>query len=132
MDTYYVQGDDYKKGMGKRLRAYRLEANLTQDKMAEILDVSLKHYSEVERGITGLSVEKLIYLSNYFGLSLDYLLKGEQNKDILPFILIDVYESCPDEKKGHLLELLKTLNKLVTANGQPKNPSKKAAPKKKG
>ena len=49
MDTYYVQRDDYKKGMGKRLRAYRLESSLTQDKMAEILDVSLKHYSEVER-----------------------------------------------------------------------------------
>lgn len=129
MDTYYVQGDDYKKDMGKRLRAYRLESSLTQDKMAEILDVSLKHYSEVERGITGLSVEKLIFLSNYFGLSLDYLLKGEQNKDILPFILIDVYESCPDEKKGHLLELLKTLSKLVTANSQANGPSKKAAPK---
>ncbi len=129
MDTYYVQRDDYKKGMGKRLRAYRLESSLTQDKMAEILDVSLKHYSEVERGITGLSIEKLIFLSNYLGLSLDYLLKGEQNKDILPFILIDVYESCPDEKKGHLLELLKSLSKMVSTDIQANGSAKKASSK---
>ena len=129
MDTYYVQRDDYKKGMGKRLRAYRLESSLTQDKMAEILDVSLKHYSELERGITGLSIEKLIFLSNYLGLSLDYLLKGEQNKDILPFILIDVYGSCPDEKKGHLLELLKSLSKMVSTDIQANGSAKKASSK---
>ncbi len=26
MDTYYVQKEDYKKGMGKRLRKYRLQS----------------------------------------------------------------------------------------------------------
>ncbi|MCI9532835.1 MAG: helix-turn-helix transcriptional regulator [Lachnospiraceae bacterium] len=113
MDTYYVQKEDYKKGMGKRLRKYRLQSSLTQEKMAEILDVSLKHYSEVERGITGLSVEKLIFLSNFFGISVDYLLKGEKDKDILPFVLIDVYESCPEENRTLLLDMLKSLNKLL-------------------
>ena len=99
--------------MGKRLRKYRLQSSLTQEKMAEILDVSLKHYSEVERGITGLSVEKLIFLSNFFGISVDYLLKGEKDKDILPFVLIDVYESCPEENRTLLLDMLKSLNKLL-------------------
>ena len=65
--------------MGRRLRKYRKQANLTQEKMAEILNVSIKHYSEVERGIIGVSVQKLLFISNYFGLSLDYLLKGHCN-----------------------------------------------------
>ena len=77
MGTDYIPNDSYKKDMGNRLRKYRKQENLTQEKMAEILDVTIKHYSEVERGIIGLSVQKLLFISNYFGLSLDYLLKGE-------------------------------------------------------
>ena len=68
MDTYYTPNDAYKKDMGRRLRKYRKQANLTQEKMAEILNVSIKHYSEVERGIIGVSVQKLLFISNYFGL----------------------------------------------------------------
>ncbi|MCI9004088.1 MAG: helix-turn-helix transcriptional regulator [Lachnospiraceae bacterium] len=113
MDAHYVPNNEYKKEMGKRLRVYRLQAKLTQEKMAEMLDVSLKHYSEVERGITGLSVDKTLFLSNFFGISLDYLLKGETDAEILPFALIDIYESCPEEKKSLLLEMLRCLSKLL-------------------
>ncbi len=113
MEPYYNKNDDYKKNMGKCLRSCRLHSNLTQEKMAELLDISVKHYSEVERGITGLSIDKLIYLSNLFSVSLDYLLKGESDKKILPFTLVDVYESCPDEKKGYLLEVLKNISRLT-------------------
>ena len=113
MNSYYESGEDYKLEMGKRLRECRLRSNLTQENMAEFLDISVKHYSEVERGITGLSVEKLIHLSNIFGVSLDYLLKGETERERPPFLLIEVYNSCPNDKKTHLLELMKSLNKLL-------------------
>ncbi len=86
-----------------------------------ILDVTIKHYSEVERGIIGLSVQKLLFISNYFGLSLDYLLKGETNDNYLPFPLVQTYLSCPKEKRQYLLRLLKDIDKLIhcdsTADG---------------
>ena len=113
MNIYDYIINDYKPEMGKRIRACRLQSNLTQENMAEILDVSVKHYSEVERGITGLSVEKLIYLSHLFNVSLDYLLKGDGEAAALPCILVEVYRTCPDEKKEHLIELAKSLNKLL-------------------
>lgn len=113
MNLCSANGEDYKVEMGKRLRECRLHSNLTQENMAEFLDISIKHYSEVERGITGLSVEKLIYLSNNFGVSLDYLLKGDTEQEIPPFLLIELYKTCPDAKKTHLLELMKNLNKLL-------------------
>lgn len=81
--------------------------------MAELLDISIKHYSEVERGITGLSVDKLIYLSNLLGISLDYLLKGTTDNDTLPLPLIEAYQSCPDDKKDSFLEFLKAVKKLM-------------------
>lgn len=117
MDTYYTPNDAYKKDMGRRLRKYRKQANLTQEKMAEILNVSIKHYSEVERGIIGVSVQKLLFISNYFGLSLDYLLKGETNNNYLPYPLVHAYTSCPDEKKECFLRLLKDLESLIHCNG---------------
>ncbi|MCX4321313.1 MAG: helix-turn-helix transcriptional regulator, partial [Lachnospiraceae bacterium] len=105
--------EKYKQEIGARLKQARREKDLTQEKFSEMLGISQKHYSEVERGITGLSVEKLIFLSNFFGISVDYLLKGEKDKDILPFVLIDVYESCPEENRTLLLDMLKSLNKLL-------------------
>ena len=121
MGTDYIPNDSYKKDMGNRLRKYRKQENLTQEKMAEILDVTIKHYSEVERGIIGLSVQKLLFISNYFGLSLDYLLKGETNDNYLPFPLVQTYLSCPKEKRQYLLRLLKDIYKLIhcdsTADG---------------
>ena len=45
MGTDYIPNDSYKKDMGNRLRKYRKQENLTQEKMAEILDVTIKHYS---------------------------------------------------------------------------------------
>ena len=124
MDNHYAPKSDYKKDMGKRLRTYREQAQLTQEKMAEILNVSIKHYSEVERGLIGLSVERLIFLSNFFGISLDYLLKGEDNHEILPFILVNLYQSCPEEKRERLLELLRNFTPLISSNSHTDNSAK--------
>ena len=45
MGTDYIPKKKKKKDMGNRLRKYRKQENLTQEKMAEILDVTIKHYS---------------------------------------------------------------------------------------
>lgn len=104
---------DYKPAMGQRLRACRLQSNYTQEYMAEVLDISLKHYSEIERGITGLSTEKLIYLSNFFQISIDYLLKGDEPATTVPFALIELYQTCPPEKKTYLIDFIKNLKELI-------------------
>lgn len=104
---------DYKPAMGKRIRNCRLQSKLTQENMAEILDISVKHYSEIERGITGLSVEKILFLSDFFCISLDYLLKGDKETESFPCILVDTYRVCPDDKKDSFIELMKNLNKIL-------------------
>ncbi len=113
MDYYSKNTEDYKPAMGERIRTCRQKSNMTQEKMAEILDISVKHYSEVERGLTGLSVEKLIYLSNLFGVSLDYLLKGNVEEDSIPFLFREIYQNCPEQNLEHLMEIIKHLRQLV-------------------
>lgn len=62
--------------IGERIAKLRKEQSLTQEQFAEKLDISIKHCSSVERGISCLSIEKLIDISNLFDVSLDYLIKG--------------------------------------------------------
>lgn len=105
---------DYKKAMGERLRAHRKQQNLTQEQLAEQLDISIKHYSEAERGITGLSVENLIKVSEILGISLDYLLKGISIDYPLPPRIMEIYADCPNSKKEYFLELLELEAKLFS------------------
>lgn len=61
--------------IGLKIAALRRQHNMTQEQLAEKLDISIKHCSEVERGLSRLSLEKLIDVSSLFDVSLDYLLK---------------------------------------------------------
>lgn len=105
--------NDYKKAMGERLRTHRKLLHLTQEQLAEQLDISVKHYSEAERGIIGLSVENLIKVSEVLGISLDYLLKGITIEYPIPERIIEIYKNCPDSKKKYLIELLELETKLL-------------------
>lgn len=73
--------DNLKKEIGIRIRNRRKEFCLTQEKLAELLNISVKHFSEVERGLAGLSLENLIKLSDILCVSIDYLVKGVSNNE---------------------------------------------------
>lgn len=110
---YFIMENNYKINFGKRLKKERKLRKLTQEQMAEKLDISLKHYGAVERGLTGLSTENLIHLSDILGLSLDYLLKGENSGDISPLNEVsELYLSCPPSKRIYLLEVLRSAVQL--------------------
>lgn len=106
--------DDYKKDMGQRLKLQRKLCHLTQEQLAEKIDISIKHYSEAERGITGLSVENLIKVSEILGISLDYLLRGISPEYSVPLKMLEVYRGCPDSKKKTLLDILELEAKLYS------------------
>ncbi len=104
--------DNYKKNMGQRLKYCRKNCHLTQEQVAEYLDVTSKHYSEVERGLVGLSVENLIKVSDLLSVSLDYLIKGADQTAAFPSRLVELYYACPPNKKKIFLELIETCYKL--------------------
>ena len=64
------------KEVGKRIRDERLKNKLTIEKLCELLDVSPSFIGLVERGTSGISLEKLCRLSEIFHVSTDYLIKG--------------------------------------------------------
>lgn len=103
-----------KRAIGERLKIQRKLNHLTQEQLAEKLDISIKHYSEAERGIVGLSVENLIKVSDILGTSLDYLLKGISIDYPIPIELIKIYSACPDSKKETLIRILELEAKLFS------------------
>ncbi len=98
--------EDYKREMGKRLSAYRKELHLTQEKVSEMLDISLKHYSELERGITGISVDLLIDISKTLNVSLDYLLIGDESNVTLSPMIQEKYNSFTPAQQRKIMEIM--------------------------
>lgn len=105
---------DYKKALGERLRHQRKQKRLTQEQLAEYLDVSTKHYSEIERGLTGMSVENLIKVSDILQISLDYLVKGIDIDYPIPLEMIEIYNNCHESKRQYLLELMELAAKIYS------------------
>ena len=63
--------------LSEKLYKLRKNSGLSQEKLAEQLDVSRQAISKWESGTAIPESEKLIAISNYFGVSVDYLLKEE-------------------------------------------------------
>lgn len=66
--------------IGRRITALRKKQGLTQEKLAEALNCSIKHVSHVERGVSSLSLDLLIETCKTLNCSLDYLVNGEKTK----------------------------------------------------
>lgn len=63
---------------GKRLKKLRNEAKKTQDQVVADMGINIKTYQALEQGQRGGSVDTLLLLAEYFGVSLDYLIKGRE------------------------------------------------------
>lgn len=74
--------------IGKRCRKARTAANLTQEKLAELLNVNSQFVSDVERGRVGLSLLTLKELSEILGVTTDYLIAGKTLQDNNHHIII--------------------------------------------
>ena len=59
-----------------RLSTLRKAQGMTQEEMAEALNISLEHLSKMERGKRKPSIDLIIAMACYFHVSTDYLLMG--------------------------------------------------------
>ena len=60
---------------GEKLQKLRAREGISQDRLAELLDVSRQAVSKWERDETMPEAEKIIRISDYFHVTTDYLLK---------------------------------------------------------
>lgn len=86
---------DYK-AIGKRMKIARINADLTQERLAEMVGVSPQHMSNVENGTTKVSLTTLVKIANALNVSVDSLLAESvlQSKVQFEQDISDVLEDC--------------------------------------
>lgn len=84
--------------VGKFLYQLRIEKRLTQEQLADLLEVTNKSVSRWECGEGYPSIEILVKLSTIFNVSVDEILKGETN---IP--LQESYNENPNYKNASLI-----------------------------
>ena len=88
--------------IGERLKKARLEKNLTQEQLAEQIDVSIAFLSRVERGSSHINLKRLTQICNILGISKGLILNGasEDSSDYLNADFKEILEKAsPDKQK---------------------------------
>ena len=57
----------------ERIRALREDNDFTQTKIAQLLKVGQKTYSDYELGKTRIPIDSLIVLASFYNVSMDYI-----------------------------------------------------------
>ncbi len=107
---------DFEK-IGMRIKSSRKQKHLTQEKLAERLDVSPHYIYELERGVKTMSLYTLNDLSNCLEVSSDYLLYGKPNtySDSLPEDALSVMiRDLPAQQRDRLADLLKVMMPYIS------------------
>ena len=65
--------------IGENIRRLRLERRMTQEQLAEILNVTNAAVSKWERGDSFPDITMLFPIADYFGVSVDALMGHEEN-----------------------------------------------------
>ena len=62
---------------GARIKELRKKKNMTREQLAEDLHISTYHLRRMESGNEGGSIDLLIDIADYFGITLDHLILGK-------------------------------------------------------
>lgn len=105
--------------LGNKIRQLRKANNLTQEVLAEQLDLSYTYLGQVERGIRGINLPNLIKIANRFNVSVDYLLSDYLNTDInkendsFNQEWLEIIESKTPTEKQKYIALVKDISKYL-------------------
>ena len=101
--------------LGERLYELRTKHEMSQGDLAEKLDVSRQTVSKWENNMSIPELDKIISLSSVFGVSVDYLVKGEGVVPTpeIPKVSVPGYESVAEPTRVKMITVNPTQN-LIT------------------
>lgn len=97
--------------IGSRIREERIKQKISQEKLAEMVDVGTTHISHIETGNTKMSIKIFIAIINALNLSSDELLRNHirKAKHIFEGELFDIIQDCTDEEARIIADTVKAL-----------------------
>lgn len=98
---------DYKT-LGKRIKFYRKQMHITQEQMAEQLDLSLSFISQIERGVTKMSLDTFVDICDFIGCSpADLIEQSAIPSDDNSLDFYDLYQQLPRRDQKLFYHMLK-------------------------
>lgn len=98
--------------IGERVKAAREHASLTQEQLAEYIDVSPQYISDLERGVVGVSIPTLKKLCTTLNVSSDRILFDEKTEHRAA-ILAEKCSGLTDRQFSVFLEVLDSFRKAI-------------------
>ena len=97
--------------IGERLKKARKNNSLTQEQLAEQLDVSVPFLSRVERGDVKINLTRLDQLCDILNISLSYILTGtgSNSENYLIEDFSNLLKNCPSEKVKLIYDIAKVI-----------------------
>lgn len=95
--------------LGRRVRHFRMEKDLTQERLAELCGLSSKYISDLERGKANVTVTVLDKVATALGITSTDLLDNEHEaeRELLVKEISQFLEKAEDEKVKTLYKIMK-------------------------
>lgn len=104
--------DDLSFEIGKNIRKYRKLKGLTLEKLAEIMETDTNYLGQCERGERRFSLDKLVDLIEYFGITANDIIpyndlsENSPNKNVYIDEINAILKDCTDNQLAIVINIL--------------------------
>ena len=121
--------DNFNVHLGKKLRMRRLSLGLTQTKVAQAINVTFQQIQKYEKGTNGVSSIRLLQLSNYLKVPINYFFEDfseylinleksrEGHMNINYNFLVKLYSELNDDQKIKFNKSIQFSKNLISKVG---------------
>ena len=101
------------KVVGAKIKSLREQCNMTQEQLAEAVNLSTNHISVIERGVKTPKLDTFVDIANALGVSADEILVDviDKSTEITASILSQKLQALPASEQRKVLSVIDTLLK---------------------
>lgn len=112
--------------IGKRIKEHRQRRNLTQEMLAELIEMSPGYMSLIETGRKKASLETLLSICRVLSITLNELLTGNQIPLDTDYNLeiAELMSGCNEYERRIVYEIMKTVREVLRNNRIQQNENK--------
>ncbi|MCD7724610.1 MAG: helix-turn-helix domain-containing protein [Clostridiales bacterium] len=105
--------------IGQRIRKFRKAYHLSQEQLAEKVQISVTHMSHIETGNTKLSLQVLVDIANALSVQTDELLYDipQNTKTNMKQEVNEILDSCSMQEMYILLDVLRSIKTALDKYG---------------
>lgn len=113
---------DYK-ALGKRIKIARIKKGITQESVAEEIDITPSHMSNIETGKTKVSLSVLVNIANALSVTIDELLCDNvlNSKIIFEGEAKEIFNDCDEYEVRILVDVLKYMKEAMRKDREIRN-----------